>query len=147
VTPCGLGARDTLRLEAGMHLYGQDMDEDTLPLACGLSWTVDLSDGRDFVGRDALDAAREAGIEMRLVALLLEGRGVLRAGQNVVADGNVVGRVTSGTFSPTMKRAIGLAHVPVGTGETCAVDIRGREVACSVHTPPFVRHGQIKISF
>ncbi|MEO1574604.1 MAG: glycine cleavage system aminomethyltransferase GcvT [Pseudomonadota bacterium] len=145
VSPCGLGARDTLRLEAGMHLYGQDMDEDTLPLACGLAWTVEFTEGRDFIGRDALERAREAGIQTKLVALLLEGRGVLRAGQDVVADGEAVGRVTSGTFSPTMKRAIGLAHVPLGTADTCAVDIRGREVAASVHKPPFVRRGQVKI--
>lgn len=145
VAPCGLGARDTLRLEAGMHLYGQDMDEDTLPLACGLGWTVDLNEGRDFVGRAALESAVAAGVGATLVALLLEGRGVLRAGQDVVSGGNAVGRVTSGTFSPTMKRAIGLAHVPVGIGATCTVDIRGRAVEASVHKPPFVRHGEIRI--
>ena len=145
VAPCGLGARDTLRLEAGMHLYGNDMDEDTLPLACGLGWTVVLDGERDFLGRDALLAARDAGISNKLVGLMLEGRGVLRADQPVLVDGQAVGRVTSGTFSPTMKRAIGLAHVPVGLGDACQVDIRGRAIEASVHTPPFVRHGQIKI--
>ncbi|MEM6640442.1 MAG: glycine cleavage system aminomethyltransferase GcvT [Pseudomonadota bacterium] len=145
VAPCGLGARDTLRLEAGMHLYGQDMDEDTLPLACGLAWTVSIDDDRDFIGRAALVAAREAGVDEKLVALLLEGRGVLRAGQTVMVGGQAVGRVTSGTFSPTMQRAIGLARVMKTIGGTCQVDIRGREVAASVHRPPFVRAGQIKI--
>jgi len=147
VRPCGLGARDTLRLEAGMHLYGQDMDEDTLPLACGLAWTVafDPAD-REFVGRTALEHARDAGVETRLVALLLEGRGVIRAGQSVMLNDTLVGKVTSGTFSPTLKRAIGLAQVSTAVGATCSVDIRGKATEATVHSPPFVRDGKIKIS-
>lgn len=147
VRPCGLGARDTLRLEAGMHLYGQDMDEDTQPLACGLSWTVAFEPvEREFIGRAALESARDAGVDTRLVALLLEGRGVIRAGQSVLLGDNVVGTVTSGTFSPTLKRAIGLAQVSSAVEATCSVDIRGKAIEATVHNPPFVRHGQIKIS-
>lgn len=147
VRPCGLGARDTLRLEAGMHLYGQDMDEDTLPLACGLAWTVAFEPAeRDFIGRAALESARDGGVATRLVALLLEGRGVIRAGQTVMVNGEAAGTVTSGTFSPTLKRAIGLAQVTAAVGDQCSVDIRGKAIDASVHNPPFVRHGNIKIS-
>ena len=146
VAPCGLGARDTLRLEAGMHLYGQDMDAKVLPLDCGLAWTVAFDPAeRDFIGRAVLEKAREAGIKTRLVALVLEGRGVMRAHQTVIVNGAVAGEVTSGTFSPTLKRSIGLARVPVELGDSCAVDIRGKHVDVSVHKPPFVRHGQIKV--
>jgi aminomethyltransferase len=147
VAPCGLGARDTLRLEAGMHLYGQDMDEDTLPLVCGLAWTVAFEPAeRDFIGRSVLEKARDAGVTTRLAALVLEDRGVLRAHQDVIVDGKVAGKVTSGTFSPTLKRSIGLAQVPADLGERCEVEIRGRHIAASVHAPPFVRHGQIKVA-
>lgn len=147
VAPCGLGARDTLRLEAGMHLYGQDMDEDTLPLACGLAWTVAFEPAeRDFIGRNALEKARDAGVPTRLAALVLEDRGVLRSHQDVIVGGKVAGVVTSGTFSPTLKRSIGLARVPADLGAHCEVEIRGRHVAASVHTLPFVRHGQIKVT-
>ncbi len=147
VSPCGLGARDTLRLEAGMHLYGQDMDEDTLPLNCGLTWTVAFEPAqRDFIGRAALESARDAGIKTRLAALVLEGRGVLRAHQDVIVDGKVAGVVTSGTFSPTLKRAIAMAQVPIDLGDTCHVDIRGKHIEASVHALPFVRHGQVKVA-
>ncbi|MFK8016205.1 MAG: glycine cleavage system aminomethyltransferase GcvT [Gammaproteobacteria bacterium] len=146
VAPCGLGARDTLRLEAGMHLYGQDMDENVLPLNCGLSWTVALEPAdRDFIGRAALEKAQADGLKFRLAALVLEGRGVLRAHQSVMVEGALAGEVTSGTFSPTLKRSIGLARVPIELGDRCAVEIRGKLIEASVHNPPFVRHGQIKV--
>ncbi len=146
VQPAGLGARDTLRLEAGLHLYGADMDETTTPLEAGLGWTVAFDPAeRDFVGRAALEAVRERGAATRLVGLLLEGRGVLRGGQTVIVDGVGEGLVTSGTFSPTLKRSIALARVPAATGERCLVEIRGKRIDASVHRPCFVRNGEAKI--
>ncbi len=144
IRPCGLGARDTLRLEAGMNLYGSDMDETTTPLESGLGWTVawDPRD-RQFIGRDALEAQRREGVPRKLVGLLLEDRGVLRAHQTVYADGE--GEVTSGTFSPTLSRSIGLARVPVGAGDTVEVDIRGKRLTARVVRPPFVRHGKARV--
>ena len=144
VAPCGLGARDTLRLEAGLHLYGQDMDEDVTPLECGLSWTVAMKDERSFVGRQALEALRDRGIERQLAGLLLEGRGVLRHGQKVLCEGGE-GVITSGGFSPTLERSIALAHVPAGTSGRVKVEIRGRELPARVVKPPFVRYGEVKI--
>jgi aminomethyltransferase len=142
VTPCGLGARDTLRLEAGMNLYGQDMDESTTPLESGLGWTIAFEPSdRDFIGRAALERQREAGVERKLVGLLLEGRGVLRHGQ-AVGDG---GSVTSGSFSPTLQRSIGLARVPLDCPDEVSVDIRGRPVPARVVKPPFVREGKARI--
>jgi aminomethyltransferase len=145
VAPCGLGARDTLRLEAGMNLYGQDMDEDVSPLACGLAWTVAWEpSGRAFIGRAALEARRAAGGVPRFVGVLLEDRGVLRAHQKVfTAEGE--GELTSGGFSPTLGRSIGLARLPPGAGDTCEVEIRGRRLAARIVAPPFVRHGRAQI--
>jgi len=142
VRPCGLGARDTLRLEAGMNLYGSDMDEDTSPLESGLAWTVawDPSE-RDFIGRPALQAQREQGVERRLVGLVLEGKGVLRDHQKVVTDAGD-GEITSGSFSPTLGRSIAFARVPAAAQGECQVDIRGRLVAARMVKPPFVRHGK-----
>jgi aminomethyltransferase len=144
VVPCGLGARDTLRLEAGMNLYGQDMDENVSPLESGLAWTVDLSGDRDFVGKTALTRSAPA---RQLVGLLLQDAGgVLRAHQRVkTARGD--GEVTSGTFSPTMKRSIALARVPVGVGpgDIVHVEIRDRRLAARVVKPPFVRHGKVLV--
>lgn len=146
VVPCGLGARDTLRLEAGMNLYGQDMDEDTTPLEAGLAWTVAFEPAdRDFVGRAALEAQRAEGVARRLVGLVLLERGVLRPHQKVHAPGVGAGELTSGTFSPTLGRAIGLARVPAATGEYCAVEIRGRQLRAAVVKPPFVRAGEIRV--
>jgi aminomethyltransferase len=142
VEPCGLGARDTLRLEAGMNLYGQDMDETVTPLESGLAWTVAMADERPFTGRDALQAQKDAGVPSKLVGLILEGRGVMRHGQRVVTPQGD-GVVTSGSFSPTLERAIALARVPVGTGDRCAVDIRGKELAARVVRPPFARQGEV----
>ncbi|OFZ88582.1 MAG: glycine cleavage system protein T [Betaproteobacteria bacterium RBG_16_64_18] len=138
--PCGLGARDTLRLEAGMNLYGQDMDETVTPAESGLAWTVDLSGGREFVGRRAL----EHGHPLRkLVGLVLLGRGVLRAHQRVVsAHGE--GLVTSGGFAPTLGRSIALARVPnaVNVGDAVHAQVRERLLEARVVKPPFVRNGR-----
>jgi len=143
VAECGLGARDTLRLEAGMNLYGNDMDEDVSPLESGLTWTVafDPAD-RDFIGRAALDEQRRAGVPRKLVGVLLEDRGVLRSHQKVVAPGVGEGDLTSGTFSPTLERSIGFARVPAATGAQVQVDIRGKLLPARVVRYPFVRHGK-----
>ena len=113
VQQCGLGARDTLRLEAGMNLYGNDMDENLTPLESGLTWTVAFDPpDRDFIGRAALEAQRSGGVPRKLVGLVLEDRGVLRSHQKVVVPGVGEGELTSGTFSPTLERSIGFARVP-----------------------------------
>ena len=145
VRPCGLGARDTLRLEAGMNLYGQDMTEAENPLESGLAWTVDLASPRDFVGKAALSAT---SIRLQQVGLLLQGRGgVLRSHQQVLtAKGG--GEITSGTFSPTLAQSIALARVPVGVapGDTVAVEVRDKKLDARVVKPPFVRHGKALVS-
>lgn len=145
IVPCGLGARDTLRLEAGMNLYGNDMDESVSPLESGLGWTVVLDEGHDFIGRAALVAQKAAGVARKLVGLVLEERGVLRAHQRVVVAGVGEGELTSGSFSPTLERSIGLARVPAATAERVEVDIRGRLLPARVVKPPFVRHGKAVI--
>ena len=145
VRPCGLGARDTLRLEAGMNLYGQDMDEDTSPLESALGWTLAWEPAeRDFIGRAALEAQRAAGPARKLVGLLLEDRGVLRAHQRVVTPAGE-GELTSGTFSPSLGRSIGFARIPAAAGERVEVDVRGRLLVARVVRPPFVRHGKPRI--
>ena len=142
VAPCGLGARDTLRLEAGMNLYGQDMDESVSPLESGLGWTVDLVSERDFVGKGAL-TARQASREM-MGLLLVDAGGVLRAHQVVHTDRGE-GEITSGTFSPTMKQSIALARLPAGVavGDIVHVQVRDRRLAARVVKPPFVRKGKV----
>jgi aminomethyltransferase len=140
VRPIGLGARDTLRLEAGMNLYGQDMDESTSPLEAGLAWTVDLKSERDFIGKAALLANPP---KRKLVGLVLQDRGVLRAHQQVqTAHG--VGEVTSGSFSPTLEKSIALARVPNGIqiGDAVQVVIRDKILAAKVVKYPFVRNGK-----
>jgi aminomethyltransferase len=142
VKPAGLGARDTLRLEAGMNLYGQDMDDTVSPLDAGLAWTVDLVSERDFVGKTAL----QRGQQQQFVGLILrEKGGILRAHQKVVASSGNAGEITSGTFSPTMQQAIALARVPmdVAVGDTVHVEIRDKKLAASVVKLPFVRNGKI----
>ena len=147
IRPCGLGARDTLRLEAGMNLYSSDMDESTHPLESGLGWTIAWEPAeRDFIGRAALQKVKAAGSARKLVGLLLEDRGVLRSHQKVIVGAAGEGEVTSGTFSPTLERSIGLARVPVATGERVQVDIRGKLLAARVVKPPFVRNGRSLVS-
>jgi aminomethyltransferase len=139
---CGLGARDTLRLEAGMNLYGNDMDESVSPLESGLAWTVAFEpEDRDFIGRAALEAQRRQGVARKLVGLVLEDRGVLRSHQKVVSSAGE-GELTSGTFSPTLQRSIGLARVPAATPDRVQVDIRGKLLPARVVKYPFVRMGQ-----
>ncbi len=143
VQPAGLGARDTLRLEAGMNLYGTDMDESITPLECGLSWTVAWEPvEREFIGRAAIEAQRAAGPACKFVGLVLEGKGVLRGHQKVVVAGVGEGEITSGTFSPTLKVAIAMARVPAATGDQCQVEIRGKLLTAKVVKPPFVRNGK-----
>ncbi len=144
VKPCGLGARDTLRLEAGMNLYGQDMDESVTPLECGLGWTVDLGGDRAFTGRQALEERLGAGATQVQTGLILEGRGVLRSGYAVASPAGE-GVVTSGTFSPTLGRAIALARVPAGAAHPCHVFIRGRKLPVRIVKPPFARNGSILV--
>ncbi len=141
VAPAGLGARDTLRLEAGMNLYGQDMDETITPWEAGLAWTVALDEGRDFIGRAALEKQKAAGVPRVMVGLVMDEKGVLRHGQRVVtAHGD--GEILSGTFSPTLGKAIAFARVPAGTADTAEVDIRGKLVPVRVVKYPFVRDGK-----
>lgn len=142
VRPCGLGARDTLRLEAGMNLYGHDMDETTTPLESGLSWTVALDpQERDFIGRAALEKQKAAGMRRKLVGLILQGKGVLRTHQKVFCEGGE-GETTSGSFSPTLGVSIGMARVPVECTETCEVEIRGKLLRARVVKTTFVRNGK-----
>lgn len=143
VKPCGLGARDTLRLEAGMNLYGADMTESTTPLISGLGWTVAWEpEDRDFIGRAALERQREKGVAQKLVGLVLEEKGILRGHQRVVVDGVGEGETTSGTFSPTLKQSIAFARVPKQTGSHCQVEIRGKLLSARVVKPVFVRDGK-----
>ncbi len=145
VKPCGLGARDTLRLEAGMNLYGQDMDETTTPLEAALAWTVAFEPAeRDFIGRIALEAQQRAGVPRRMIGLVLDDKGVLRHGQRVLTDVGD-GEVLSGTFSPTLGKAIAFARVPAGEPGAVGVDIRGRVLPVRIVRPPFVRDGKPRI--
>ncbi|TVQ88584.1 MAG: glycine cleavage system aminomethyltransferase GcvT [Chromatiaceae bacterium] len=147
VRPCGLGARDTLRLEAGLNLYGQDMDEDQDPLASGLGWTVAWEPAdRDFIGRAALESRRAATDGPRQIGLLLTGRGILRPHQPVLVHGEAAGEVTSGGFAPTLGRSIALARVNADLGSECEVLIRDLAIPARVVKPPFVRQGQARIA-
>ena len=142
VSPCGLGARDTLRLEAGMSLYGQEMDEETTPLEAGLGWTIAWEPvDRDYIGRKILDAQRESGVPVRMVGLVLQGKGVLRAHQKVITEQGE-GEITSGSFSPTLGQAIAMARIPVGNAEQCEVEIRNRHLPARIVKPFFVRNGK-----
>jgi aminomethyltransferase len=144
VTPCGLGARDTLRLEAAMNLYGSDMDQSVSPLESGLEWTVAWEPvERPFIGREALQRQRNDPSLRRFVGLVLEGKGVLRGHQRVVVDGIGEGEITSGGYSPTMERSIALARVPAGNYESARVDIRGKLVPVRIVSTPFVRNGKV----
>ena len=141
VQPCGLGARDTLRLEAGMNLYGQDMDESITPLEANMGWSVAFEpEDRDFIGREALEKQKAEGHD-KLVGLVMREKGVLRHGQKVVVDGGE-GVITSGTFSPTLGFSIAMARVPNSVGETAEVEMRKKFVTVSVVKPSFVRNGK-----
>ena len=141
VDPIGLGARDTLRLEAGMNLYGNDMTEETSPLISALGWTISMKDERDFIGRSALESEKEAGVTHKLTGVVLEGRGVMRGHQKVFKDGKEVGELTSGGFSPTLKQSIGFARVEKAVEGEVEIEIRNKMVAAKVVKYPFVRDG------
>ena len=146
VAPCGLGARDTLRLEAAMNLYGSDMNESVSPLEAGLGWTVAWEPAdRDFIGREPIEALRNSPDRQRFVGLLLEEKGVLRNHQKVIVDGVGEGEITSGGFSPTIGRSIALARVPAGDYDRAKVDVRGKLLNVRIVKTPFVRNGQIRI--
>lgn len=141
--PCGLAARDTLRLEAGMLLYGQDMDESVSPLESGLGWTIRWEPKeRDFIGMGALTSQKECGVQRKLVGLMLEDKAVMRPGQRVIVEGHPDGVITSGTYSPTLMQSIALARVPLETKEQVRVDIRGKEFPARVGKPRFVKGGK-----
>ena len=144
VKPCGLGARDTLRLEAGMNLWGQEMDENVSPLDAGLAWTVDLASARDFVGKAALLARPQ---HRQLLGLLAVERGAVLRSHQKAATAQGEGEITSGSFSPTLARSIALARVPmeVEAGAPAQVLVRGRQLEARVVQPPFVRKGRILI--
>ena len=142
VTPCGLGSRDTLRLEAAMCLYGQDIDETTTPLEAGLGWLVHLDSKGDFIGRSVLEKQKAVGIERRLVGLQMQGRYIARHGYPVLVNGEKIGQVTSGTLSPTLGKAIALAYVPKAlgkVGQQLEVEIRGKSYPANVVKKPFYR--------
>ena len=144
VPACGLAARDTLRLEAGMNLYGHEMDDSVSPLAANMGWTIAWAPAeRNFIGRNVIEAEKNAGPAFKLVGLVLRERGVMRAEQLVSVDGSEQkGMITSGTFSPTLGYSIALARVPVSVGSQCHVDMRGKQVLVDVVAPNFVRNGK-----
>lgn len=144
VEPCGLGARDSLRLEAGMMLYGQDMNETTSPFESGLSWTVKFSPkDRNFIGRGALQALKLKKTKKKMVGLVLEERGVMRANAKVLdAEGSSIGEITSGGFSPTLNKSIAFARIDADTIDACFVSIRDKALKARIVAPRFVKHGE-----
>ena len=144
VAVCGLAARDTLRLEAGMNLYGHEMDDNVSPLVANMGWTIAWQpEERNFIGRAAIEAEKAAGVKQKLVGLVLRERGVLRAEQIVSVDGSdQQGVITSGTFSPSLGYSIALARVPVVIGSHCQVNMRGKQITVEVVKPGFVRNGK-----
>ena len=146
IRPCGLGARDTLRLEAGMNLYGSDMDDTISPLEAGLAWTIAWEpEDRDFTGRGPLTEVRANKSRQKFAGLVLEGKGVLRDHMRVVVDGLADGEITSGGFSPTLERSVAMARLPAGNYARAQVDVRGRLLDVRVVKMPFVRNGKIQI--
>ena len=141
IPPIGLGARDTLRLEAGLNLYGQDMDEAITPYEAALGWTVALDADRGFIGREVLERQHAAGAPRQMIGIVMDEKGVLRHGQKVLTA-NGEGEVLSGTFSPTLGKAIAFARVPAGDPGAVRVDIRGKEIPVRVVKFPFVRDGK-----
>ena len=144
VIPCGLGARDTLRLEAGMNLYGNDMDETVTPLQSGMGWTIAWEPAeRNFIGRAALEQQKQIGVNSKLTGLVLEERGVMRPHQLVHFDNtDVTGEITSGSFSPTLGLSIAFARIPAGADQLCHVEIRGKRLKARTVKLPFVRAGK-----
>ncbi|MDN3649117.1 glycine cleavage system aminomethyltransferase GcvT [Reinekea marina] len=145
VKPTGLGARDTLRLEAGMNLYGNDMDETKHPLESAMGWTIAWEpNDRSFNGRKALEIIKEKGQYGKLAGLVLEGRGVMRSHQAIHAteDGPAVGEITSGTFSPSLSQSIAMARIPKDLKDSCFVEMRGKMVPVRIVALPFVRNGK-----
>jgi aminomethyltransferase len=146
IRPCGLGARDTLRLEAGMNLYGSDMDETISPLEAGLGWTIAWDpEDRDFTGSGPLAEVRANKSRQKFAGLVLEGKGVLRDHMRVVVDGLADGEITSGGFSPTLERSVAMARLPAGDYDRAQVDVRGRLLDVRVVKMPFVRNGKIQV--
>ena len=144
VTPCGLGARDTLRLEAAMRLYGQDMDETTSPLEAGLGWLVHLQEKEDFIGKSVLEQQKATGIERKLVGLEMQGRYIARHDYPIISAEQQIGIVTSGTLSPTLGKAIALGYVPKSlskVGQELEVSIRGKTHTAKVVKKPFYKRG------
>ncbi len=142
VVPCGLGCRDTLRLEAGMHLYGQDMDDTTTPLEADLGWLVHLKEKEDFIGRSQLETQKASGLPRRMVALEMEGRNIARHNYPILHEGETVGIITSGTMSPTLGKAIALGYVPphlASIGKALQVKIRDRAFPAQVVKRPFYK--------
>ena len=142
VVPCGLGARDTLRLEAAMALYGQDIDDNITPLEAGLGWVVHLDTKGDFIGREVLEQQKASGVSKRLVGLEMQGRHIARHGYPVIFEGETVGEVTSGTLSPTLNRPVALAFVPAKLakiGQQLEVEIRGKNYPANVVKKPFYK--------
>jgi aminomethyltransferase len=143
VRPCGLIARDSLRLEAGFSLYGSEMDETVSPLEANLAWTVAFDPAeREFIGRQALEEQRLQGVKRATVGLILESKGIMRAQQKVIIPNIGEGIITSGGYSPTLDCSIALARVPVGFGENCMIEIRDKTLPAKIVTPPFVRNGK-----
>lgn len=140
VAPAGLGARDTLRLEAGLNLYGQDMNEDVTPFEANLGWTVELEGERDFNGKAALAKQQADGVPSKMIGLVMDQRGVLRHGQTVLSEQGE-GEILSGTFSPTAEKAIAMARVPANAQAPYHVDIRGKQVPVRAVSIPFVKKG------
>lgn len=146
VQPIGLGARDSLRLEAGYCLYGHEMDEAVNPLSAGLGWTISLEDDtRKFIGREAVAQAKADTSRAKLVGLVLEDKGVLRAGQTVLGEDGSEGIITSGGFSPTLEKSIALARVPMSVSDQCQVLMRDKKKRAKIVKPSFVRHGKILV--
>lgn len=145
IKPCGLGARDTLRLEAGLNLYGADMDETVTPFESNLAWTVALEpSNRYFIGRAALEDQLQRGVSRQLIGLVLETKGIMRPHQSVFYEGQHCGEITSGSYAPTLQQSIALARLatPVTIGAQCTVAIRDKQLAARIVKPPFVRKGQ-----
>jgi aminomethyltransferase len=143
-TACGLGARDTLRLEAGLNLYGSDMDETTTPFECGLAWTVSLLGMRQFIGRAALERQLAAGVARERAGLVLEGPGIMRNKMRVLTVRGE-GVITSGSYSPSLGRSIALARVPAGASGWAELDLRGQPRRARIVKPPFVKNGRSRV--